>query len=830
MDNLTKALALASIGVKVFPVLAKNRQPAIPKSEGGRGFYDATCDDFELIATWFSVDYVGSKYAVGAWMGGSGLVAADIDRGKSSGKDGFASLEERGGTLSETYSHPTPSGGEHHVYASDRTDLAPGTDVLIGGTPALGVDVRAAGSYIVWWGDDVPTSRDAFSTDIPEWLSSAATATLLPSGGEGAGFEGSVKDWLDHLPDDVLPSNRVRDFMARIPEGEFGHTEMVDLAWGIVRMGSERETGIRGALEKLRAAWLRDPFDTPKFRQDFYAALLGAINKAGRVQTPVPTMSTLSAGMKRATELGVADALKALERSVSGNSETEIDLARVRRDMFKIAAEGGVAPGYALGVVTGSKAFALSKASVESVWFGDGEPFYQDYEEPEEEAIEEENGLAELPHEIELVNLMKRLSEDAESYTFLSESEQATVATYEWFGTEYLSWVKTRLKHYNAPYHIGALWAALSVITSPLGKVPLQGYKATDVNLYLQILGESSSGKSEAWGFGKALIDAYYGLEGSPIVGDAKKVSALSLHRTLILRDGQPSLVYSDEVQGFYADLQKSHWQGSILADLSDYYGGDIPPKNTMNDKEISGKRAKGQLTVYFTGIADMSLDSLSLNNWRSGLLYRYVTMFGHPRAVGDYDITLETTAASYTTQMESWAREFKRVAAVQETRWGEGRLVEWEEDARKRLVEFNRQIDNAVKSSPLYDTVFIPANGRFLVSVMKCATIIALTEASEKVTLRHALLAISYAGPWHRSMVLAVGETGRDPFERDVERCLNWIKQNAIRQIGRDPWIQRSAVMRAFKPNEIAERLLRQLVEEGWLLRIGDAYQLIEE
>ena len=99
-----------------------------------------------------------------------------------------------------------------------------------------------------------------------------------------------------------------------------------------------------------------------------------------------------------------------------------------------------------------------------------------------------------------------------------------------------------------------------------------------------------------------------------------------------------------------------------------------------------------------------------------------------------------------------------------------------------------------------------------------------------ETVTLRAMILALNYAGPWHRSMVLAVSETGKDAFRREADRCLDFINRNANRQVGRKPYIQRSLIMRHFFPNEVGERLLRQLTEEGWIARSGDLYELIEE
>ncbi len=822
MDNLSKALALARLGVKVFPVRLKGRTPAIKE---GNGFYDATSDDFELIATWFSLDFVGEEeYGVGYWTGGSGLFVADLDRGKSNGKDGFKSIAERGLDVGETYAYTTQSGGEHHVFQTDRLDLTLSRDY----DGIEGLDIRAGGSYAVWWGDEVPESREAFSTDIPEWMLKESEKSEFT----GEGFSGSVEDWLKAIPDDALPSGKVIDFMDRIPEGDFGHPEMIDLAWAVVRMGSERETGVATALRKLKEAWLREPYDTPQYRRDFDLALKGAINKAGRVQKPTPTITPFVEAIRIATDAGAGDALKALERKVSEtkNSSTEVDLARYRREMFKVAADAGLDPSTAIGVVSGSKAFKNSKAPINSVWFGDGEPIYHDIAD----ALTEEEIAAEqqkqIDREVELAKRITSLSTDAESFSFLTPAEQAIADGYEWWGADYLAWVQTRLKHFNRPYHVGAMWATLSIIASPWGKIPLQGAKPTDCNLYFNVLGESTSGKSEAWMFGTEMIDAYYGIEHSPIIADAKKATALSVHRTLILRDGKPSLIYSDEVQSFFQDIKTNKWQGTIMGDLSDYYGGNVPPKNTMNDKEISGKRAKTILTTYFTGIADLSLDAISITNWRDGFFYRFLWGFGLPREEGDYDIEFETSSASYTSQYEVWAREFKRIGALQEVKWGAGRTVRWDKDANQRLNALNKQIADAVRSEPLYDSVFVNANRRFLISIMKCATLIAMAEASETVKLEHLLVAMTYAGPWHRSMVLAVHETGKEFFDREVERCLVWIKRNATRQIGKPAIIQRSAVMRNFKPNEVADRLLRQLSEEGWIIKIGDSYELAPE
>lgn len=826
MDNTTKALALARLGIKVFPVDRRTRAPKISEKDGGRGFYDAVADDFEKIATWFSVDFPEDRTAVGVWMGGSGLIAADIDKGKKNGKNGFRSLMESKRDTGDTEHYQTASGGQHSIWQTDRLDLAPGTDSL----GMEGVDVRAGASYVVWWGDTVPESRKAFSSEIPDWVIEAATASPELAF-IGDGFSGSVSDWLESIPDDTLPSGKIRDLLARIPKDDFGHPEMIDLAWAIVRMGSERETGVKRALDALRDEWLREPYDTPANRRDLDLAVRGAINKAGRVQNPVPAMSTLAKAMSKAVEAGVDGPLKALERKVS-ETDTEADFALARREMFRITAEASLSPADALGIVTGSKPFKNSKVTVDSAWFGDGEPSYHDKTMADEKTEEEEIAVeqAKIDAEVEAARKVTSMSAEAEAFTFLTPGETKKAEAYEWFGKEYLTWVEGRLKHFNKPYHVATLWAVLSVIVSPWGKVPLSGAKPTDCNLYIAVLGQSSTGKTESWEFGTGMIDAFYGVESSPIIGDISKLSALALHRALILRDGNPSLVYGDEVQSFFQGLQGSQWQTGILGDISSHYGGNVSPKLTLNDKEVSGKRAKTLFTTYLTGIADQMLEVIDLHHWTNGFFYRFLWGFGNPRKTGDFTVSMETVLSSYTTQFDTWARELKRVGALQDVRWGEGRLVLWEEDAHRRIEAFKEQVDSATKLSPLYDDIFVNANGRFFDSIMKAATIVALAEAAEKVTMDHVLVALSFAGPWHRSMVLAVEETGKEKFDREVEKCLVWIKRSAIRQIGKSAWIQRSAVMRNFRPNEVAERLLRQLTEEGWLVRAGDIYQIAEE
>lgn len=824
MRNTDKAFALVNLGLKVFPC---DRATRAPLTE--RGFYNATTDG-EQIATWFD-GLPEETTVVGVWMGASGLIAADIDRGKKNGKDGFASLSASGLSLIDTHWYTTESGGQHWIYATDRDDLAPDSDVRVGGVRLEGVDVRAGGSYVVWWGDEVPADRSAFSTVVPEWLLVAASKDSDEFTGEG--FSGGVTEWLTQIDQDILPSAGVRDFMARIPANKFGHTEMVELAWELVRLGSERETGVSTALTALREAWYSHPHSTKEYKRELDVAMKGGINKGGRIQNPLPSViDNRDAATESAKNHGAWKDLGDIERKVSGNS-TEADFARVRKEIFAMTARAGMPVSAALGMVSLSKAFRNSVVSMESAWFSDGEPLFHD-DEPEGEISEEDEEEARVEREAKLAAFVGRLNRESESFTFLTEAEAQRASKYEWFGREYLTWVEDRLAHFNRPYHVSTLWTALSVIAGSWGKVRSRGAAPMDCNLYIGAFGQSTTGKSEAMVFGIDLIDAVYGTEKSPIIADISKTSALAIHRTLVQRDGLPSMVYGDEIQSFFKGIGTTQWQAGILGDISGNYGGKVPPKNTLNDKDLAGQRADTIFTAYLTGIADQMLEAISYDHWTSGFFYRFLWSFGEPRKEDDDDIVFGAPAASYKAQMNVWADQFKtRRAYLEMVPDGLNREVDWEPDALKRLNEFKKQIKAEVRSHALFDTIFAAANIRFMDSILKAATLIALIEAAEKVTLDHILVVISFAGPWHKSMVLAVSETGRDPFLREKDDCYVWIVRNAIRQLDKKPWIQRSAVMQYFEDkgqrSEMGDQVLRQLTETGKLLKNGDKYELTE-
>ena len=160
------ALALAPLGVYVFPVAPGTKKPALKSpGDGQGGLNEATIDPDTIRAMWERAP--GSLVGVNA--GRSGLVLLDIDVRPEEGKNGYEALSAYGHDVKPTFSYPTSRGGSHNWYRADNAEqLKSMAPYWVDGTPLVGVDRKAGGGFGVWRGP-VPRSRKAFKK-VPAWF------------------------------------------------------------------------------------------------------------------------------------------------------------------------------------------------------------------------------------------------------------------------------------------------------------------------------------------------------------------------------------------------------------------------------------------------------------------------------------------------------------------------------------------------------------------------------------------------------------------------------------------------------------------------------------
>src|SRR5690625_4705638 len=242
---LTKALALAKLGLQVFPVRHTEDNQKIPLTP--KGHLNAT-DDTDTIKKWWERH---PEAQIGVHTGASGLNVLDIDM--KEGVDGFESL----GFLDtpDTFSYETGTGGYHFIYA------APEGVNLNGVSPYRGmknVDRRAGSSWVMWEGE-VPSSRAEF-TPAREWVNCDARVRCAGV------LEGDEKGRCDRLgPGDAAAAVRRCD---QNSEEDMGLSEMIDAQHDASRLGAEGHPGVQEYLDELEKAWLNRPAENHTTPED----------------------------------------------------------------------------------------------------------------------------------------------------------------------------------------------------------------------------------------------------------------------------------------------------------------------------------------------------------------------------------------------------------------------------------------------------------------------------------------------------------------------------------------------------------------------------------
>jgi hypothetical protein len=156
-NALAKALALAQIGLPVFPCAATKR-PTCP-----HGFKEAVREASAVRALWRA--YPGTL--IGVPTGATtGIFVLDVDSVKHPTAAEW--LERQSPYLPDTRQHRTQSGGLHFLF-KHRDGLRNSAGRL-----ARGVDTRGDGGYVLWWPAVIANGHHrAPLADVPEWMATA---------------------------------------------------------------------------------------------------------------------------------------------------------------------------------------------------------------------------------------------------------------------------------------------------------------------------------------------------------------------------------------------------------------------------------------------------------------------------------------------------------------------------------------------------------------------------------------------------------------------------------------------------------------------------------
>lgn len=234
--SLHNALALASIGIHVFPVGLKPSHPTDTGWKLEKVYFKGLAWGKKATTSSKRIRKLWAKYpdaAVGIATGPSRRSVIDVD----------TENEEMGEIDPAAFSYPTARGGHHHLFHTpsgmDVKSQQPIRD--IDDTPYPGVDIKSWGGMVVFYFDRKLNPDDLHDIETspalpPRWAVPQGTASA--SSKKAAALEGDVQDWIDEL-DGGDYGRTLGDLVEAIPTADLGNGDMnayfgplVRAAWG----------------------------------------------------------------------------------------------------------------------------------------------------------------------------------------------------------------------------------------------------------------------------------------------------------------------------------------------------------------------------------------------------------------------------------------------------------------------------------------------------------------------------------------------------------------------------------------------------------------------
>jgi hypothetical protein len=363
---------------------------------------------------------------------------------------------------------------------------------------------------------------------------------------------------------------------------------------------------------------------------------------------------------------------------------------------------------------------------------------------------------------------------DRAEVVLLSDDERNRVANENHFVRRYETWSQSKLgPAHNGPYARMNAWSTLSCAFADMGFIPSTG---DSLNLFAMGVGDSGSGKSSARRLYDHVTKEIFDQDAGWWIG--VNASPQALHEVLLERDEKVSVFMADEAHGWFKTVNNAQWADGTYEAIALYYDGDVPPIHKTTKRDLSGKRAR---TYFLTHLMGTLKGELSITNvltrsmFYSGFLPRFTWYIGDERVVTP-DSMAETNGdgEAYVNGFEpmarQWAAEFANTKKQLRSKHRKRRIpMNMTPEALSRLVQFKWNARELANKRPEWE-LLEPCMIRIGPNVRRCASLLALADGRDEVTLTDTLCAIEQAEEWLQALFYMVERVSESQWARETD------------------------------------------------------------
>jgi hypothetical protein len=359
---------------------------------------------------------------------------------------------------------------------------------------------------------------------------------------------------------------------------------------------------------------------------------------------------------------------------------------------------------------------------------------------------------------------------------FLSDEEHESLKSYVNFIDEWVQWAGTKTDA-PAEYHRAAAMSVLSAVYSEFGHATPQ-WGPMKLNLWFMVLGRSTlDRKSTARSFMNKAFRALKTDDYNYSIGDDVTPGGISL--ALHDRAHKSTVFDRDEVQGLFKELlHQSYMSGGLEVFTKLYDGWSGGRVRASGEKKIQ-ESVPVSFIMFMMGILSESADVLTVTNYRSGFLTRFLYVFGN-RPEGYQPAPIEQSKEEEDKSdpvFDGLIAHLDRNRSYWEMYYFDNETIpiRANDAAWKRYQQFEADVRKAA-SETLYAEVIATTSERTVHSVLKLAALLAMDERKKQIELKHMLRAIGYAGEWITNAVIMASMVSESEWQRDVDKLEQFI------------------------------------------------------
>lgn len=363
----------------------------------------------------------------------------------------------------------------------------------------------------------------------------------------------------------------------------------------------------------------------------------------------------------------------------------------------------------------------------------------------------------------------------------LSEEEAHAAAGHTTFIDRYVDWATSKTDAATV-YHVASAFTVLSLVFGEFGHIAAKFGKVR-LNLWFLVMGKTTRARKST--SRNLMLDLLEALESEGEPGyhydEGSNFTAEGLENALLEKPGRSSLIHRDEVQGLFKEINGKNYMAGLNDMLTALYDGKVMGKKRASGDAKNVRGVHTNFALYLMGIVSKITDILTLEDFQSGFLARFIHVIGE---------------APERTRESEWLAQ----APVNEISMGDPAFMQMVGDLMKartkwysRLKGFStlgiRGHDDAwrrwneakwdlLQSILQHDRAEVLEAGveRLALSIAKAAALIAMADGRDTIRMDDMLVAIRYGEGWARDMVKSAEMVSESYWQKDMDAVADMV------------------------------------------------------